>query len=92
MEGFWANEIVPQDLVELYSSPYVKAETEGEATYYGHGLWIDLQPDGQPEVYITGGDPVSFRSSGSETLVSRSPCFQTRRMVPGQYYGTSGTP
>jgi len=55
---------VPQDLVELYATPYVKAETEGEATYAGHGLWVDLKPDGHPEVYMAGGDAgVSFWSS-----------------------------
>ena len=62
-KAFWASEIVPQDLVELYATPYVKAETEGEATYSGHGLWIDLEPDGHPEVYMAGGDAgVSFWS------------------------------
>jgi CubicO group peptidase (beta-lactamase class C family) len=63
-QAFWASEIVPQDLVELYATPYVKAETDGEARYYGHGLWIAIEPDGQPEVYIIGGDAgVSFWSS-----------------------------
>ena len=62
--AFWANQIVPHDLVRLYTTPYVKAGTEGDGIFYGHGLWIDLEPDGQPEVYITGGDAgVSFRSS-----------------------------
>jgi len=63
-KAFWNNEILPQDLVEMYAAPYVKAETEGEGAYYGHGLWIDLGPGGQPEVYFVGGDAgVSFRSS-----------------------------
>jgi CubicO group peptidase (beta-lactamase class C family) len=63
-KAFWGNEIVPQNLVEIYTTPYVKAEKEGDGTYYGHGLWIDLRPDRQPEVYMTGGDAgVSFRSS-----------------------------
>lgn len=63
-KAFWANDILPQDLVELYATPYVKAESEGEATCYGHGLWLDLAPEGQPEVYIQGGDAgVSFKSS-----------------------------
>lgn len=62
--SFWANEIVPQDLVELYTTPYMKAETEGEATYHGYGLWIDWEQGGRPEVYMVGGDAgVSFRSS-----------------------------
>lgn len=63
-QAFWANEIVPQELVELFATPHVRAGTEGEDTYYGHGLWIDLAAEGQPEVYMTGGDAgVSFRSS-----------------------------
>ena len=50
--------------MEVYATPYVKAETEGDATYSGHGLWIDLEPDGHPEVYMAGGDAgVSFWSS-----------------------------
>lgn len=63
-KAFWENEILPQDLVEVYTTPYMKAETEGEDTYYGHGLWINTKPGGQPEVYIIGIDAgVSFRSS-----------------------------
>jgi len=63
-KAFWANEIVPQNLVELYATPYVKAESEGEGIYYGHGLWLDLGTAGRPEVYIMGGDAgISFRSS-----------------------------
>jgi CubicO group peptidase (beta-lactamase class C family) len=63
-KAFWENAIVPEDLVELCATPYVKAETEGEDTYCGYGLWIDMEPGEQPEVYITGGDAgVSFRSS-----------------------------
>ncbi len=63
-KAFWGNEIVPPDLVEIYATSYVKAETEGESLYYGHGLWINMGPDGQPEIYMTGGDAgVSFRSS-----------------------------
>jgi CubicO group peptidase (beta-lactamase class C family) len=63
-EAFWGNAIVPHDLVELYATPYVKAETEGADTYGGHGLWIDIGPRGQQEVFMTGGDAgVSFRSS-----------------------------
>jgi CubicO group peptidase (beta-lactamase class C family) len=63
-KAFWNNEILPPDLVEIFAAPYVKAETEGKDTYYGHGLWMDMPPGGQPEVYIIGGDAgVSFRSS-----------------------------
>ena len=63
-KAFWSNQIIPHDLVSLYATPHVKAETEGETTYYGHGLWINTKTMGQPEVYIVGGDAgVSFRSS-----------------------------
>jgi len=55
-KAFWGNEILPRELVEVYAAPYVKAETEGEGRYYGHGLWIDVDPSGQPEVYMTGWD------------------------------------
>lgn len=62
--AFWKYEIIPQDLVETYATPYVKVETEGKDTYHGHGLWVDMESAGQPEVYIIGGDAgVSFRSS-----------------------------
>jgi len=62
--AFWRGEIVPQALVEIYATPYVKAETEGEHTYYGHGLWIREGVGGTYVIYIMGGDAgVSFKSS-----------------------------
>jgi CubicO group peptidase (beta-lactamase class C family) len=62
-QAFWDYLILPQELVELYTTPYVKAETEGEHTYYGHGLWIQARPGEQPETYLLGGDAgVSFKS------------------------------
>ena len=39
-KAFWGYEIVPKALVDIYVQPYVKAGTQGEHTYYGHGLWI----------------------------------------------------
>jgi CubicO group peptidase (beta-lactamase class C family) len=61
--AFWGYEIVPKELVELYATPYVKAETTREHTYYGHGLWICEGTGRTPEVYITGYDAgVSFKS------------------------------
>lgn len=62
--AFWAHEILPRELVEVYAAPYVKAETEGEDTYWGHGLWIkNMDVEGSSEVYTTGCDAgVSFRS------------------------------
>jgi CubicO group peptidase (beta-lactamase class C family) len=63
--AFWRHEIVPEALVEIYTAPYVHAETEGEhSRYYGHGLWINENGRGGRNVYIRGGDAgVSFESS-----------------------------
>ena len=64
-KAFWGNEILPKELVEVYGTPYLKAEAEGEHLYYyGHGLWIEENTGRLPEVYIQGGDAgVSFKSS-----------------------------
>jgi CubicO group peptidase (beta-lactamase class C family) len=63
-KAFWEYEIIPKELVEIYATPYVKAETEGNQTYYGHGLWLSKEAGQQWEVYITGYDAgVSFKSS-----------------------------
>ena len=63
--AFWRHEILPEALVELYTTPYIHAETHDEYTrYYGHGLWIDETARGGRDVYIRGGDAgVSFESS-----------------------------
>jgi CubicO group peptidase (beta-lactamase class C family) len=61
--AFWAYELLPKELVEIYAQPYVKAKTEGEHTYYGHGLWIYEDESRNREEYITGCDAgVSFKS------------------------------
>jgi CubicO group peptidase (beta-lactamase class C family) len=62
-KAFWAAEIVPSEMVEIYATPYIKAESEGDGTYYGHGLWINMATDAKPEVSMIGGDAgVSFLS------------------------------
>ena len=62
--AFWANEILPQELVEIYATPYVSTETQGTFTHYGHGLWIGEKPRGQLKICIMGQDAgVSFWSS-----------------------------
>ena len=62
--AFWGYEILPKELVDIYVQPYVKAETEGEHTYYGHGLWTCEGEGRNREEYITGCDAgVSFKSS-----------------------------
>jgi CubicO group peptidase (beta-lactamase class C family) len=63
-KAFWGYEILPKELVDIYIQPYVKAETEGEHKYYGHGLWIFEDESQNREEYITGCDAgVSFNSS-----------------------------
>jgi CubicO group peptidase (beta-lactamase class C family) len=63
-EAFWGFEILPKALVEIYTQPYMKAETKREHTYYGHGLWIYEDEGQNREEFITGCDAgVSFRSS-----------------------------
>ena len=63
-KAFWENKILPRELVEIYATPYIKAESEGKHTYSGYGLWINQAGEGLPEVYITGCDAgVSFWSS-----------------------------
>jgi len=63
-QAFWGYEIVPKELVDLYTQPYVKAETKHAHTYYGHGLWICEDEGRNREEYITGSDAgVSFKSS-----------------------------
>lgn len=39
--AFWDHRIVPEDLVAEFTAPFVKAESEGEHIYSGHGLWIE---------------------------------------------------
>ena len=63
-KAFWGYQILPKELVEIYAQPYIKAETEGKHTYYGHGLWICEKEGRNREEYITGCDAgVSFMSS-----------------------------
>jgi CubicO group peptidase (beta-lactamase class C family) len=63
-KAFFDGQILSQELVEMYSRPSVKAESEGENVYYGYGLWIREDESKNREVYILGGDAgVSFKSS-----------------------------
>jgi CubicO group peptidase (beta-lactamase class C family) len=72
--AFWSYQILPEEMVNIYALPHVKAVTEADHNYYGHGLWIYEADDQNREEYITGGDAgVSFRSSvnrGKELLVT----------------------
>jgi CubicO group peptidase (beta-lactamase class C family) len=62
-QAFWAAEIIPHDLVELYTTPAIQAESEGDGSYYGHGLWINMAADRKPVIAMIGGDAgVSFLS------------------------------
>src|SRR5262245_43616576 len=61
--AFWGYEIVQEELVEIDARPYVKARTEDEQRYYGHGLWISEDEGRTREAYITGCDAgISFKS------------------------------
>jgi CubicO group peptidase (beta-lactamase class C family) len=61
-ELFWAGEIISPDLVHTFSQPFSTVVTEGENTYYGHGMWI-YKTGNVLEEYITGFDAgVSFES------------------------------
>lgn len=62
--AFWAYQIVPAELVAAFTRPSIRAEVEGEAIYYGHGVWINQTPHQPVEIYMLGGDAgVSFRSA-----------------------------
>jgi CubicO group peptidase (beta-lactamase class C family) len=62
-KAFWSYEILPKALVEISAQPYARAKTQGEHTYYGHGLWICEDEGQNREIYITGCDAgVSFKS------------------------------
>jgi CubicO group peptidase (beta-lactamase class C family) len=63
-KAFWGYKILSKELVELYTRPQVKAEGEGGNTYYGYGLWIRDDENGDREEYFVGCDAgVSFKSS-----------------------------
>ena len=60
-KAFWGYAIVPKALVEIYTQPYVQAETEGK--HAGHGLWICEDQGRNREEYISGCDAgASFQS------------------------------
>jgi CubicO group peptidase (beta-lactamase class C family) len=62
-KAFWGYQILSKELIEIYVQPYVKAETEGEHTYYGYGIWICEEEGRNREEYIIGCDAgVSFMS------------------------------
>jgi CubicO group peptidase (beta-lactamase class C family) len=62
-KAFFDYQIISKELVDIYTKPSVKVESEGENIYYGHGVWIRQNDDQNREVYILGGDAgVSFRS------------------------------
>lgn len=62
-DAFFKYQILSKDLTELYIKPYVKAESEGENIYYGHGIWL-RKGEKLLEEYIVGCDAgVSFKSA-----------------------------
>lgn len=73
-DAFWGYEILSQEMVEIYTRPYSKAESEGPHEYYGHGIWIHDGDAWGHETYITGCDAgVSMKSGvirATDTLVT----------------------
>jgi len=62
--AFFGGALLPRDLVDTFTRPFVRAEMEGKDLRYGHGLWVREPPDGPREIFITGCDAgVSFRSA-----------------------------
>jgi len=73
-DAFWGYEILSQAMVEIYTHPYSKVESEGPHKHYGHGIWIHESEDRGRETYITGCDAgVSMKSGlmhATDTLVT----------------------
>jgi CubicO group peptidase (beta-lactamase class C family) len=62
-DSFFKYKILSKDMTDLFVKPYIKAETEGVSTYYGHGIWLYEGAELREE-YIEGCDPgVSFKSA-----------------------------
>jgi hypothetical protein len=50
-------------LVEIFTTPFVEASSEGADKFYGHGIWIRKGAGLNTEEYIVGEDSgVSFYS------------------------------
>ncbi len=73
-DAFWGYRLLSQELVEVYTQPYAKVESEGPHEHYGHGIWIHDGDDRGREPYIIGCDAgVSMRSGvirATDTLVT----------------------
>ncbi len=61
--SFWKHEILPADLVELFTRSFIKAGDEDEHTYYGHGIWIFDDTRNHREYYSGCDAGVSFKST-----------------------------
>jgi CubicO group peptidase (beta-lactamase class C family) len=65
-DAFWDNKILSQEMVEIFTAPYVEATSEGANKYYGHGIWIRKGEGLDTEEYIIGEDAgVSFYSGNT---------------------------
>ncbi len=63
-DALFEYKIISKELTSLYLRPYIKAESEGENIYYGHGIWISKKEDKPIVEYIVGCDAgVSFKSA-----------------------------
>jgi CubicO group peptidase (beta-lactamase class C family) len=62
-KAFWEYRILPKELVDIYSRPHIRTDTEREDVYYGHSLWLIARDGQSSEVSFSGADAgVSFDS------------------------------
>ncbi|MCJ7552184.1 MAG: beta-lactamase family protein [Anaerolineae bacterium] len=62
-DAFWAYEILPEKIVNIFTKSHSEVGTEGKNIHYGHGIWIYDDGRGVREEYVEGCDAgVSFRS------------------------------
>jgi CubicO group peptidase (beta-lactamase class C family) len=65
-DAFFADRLMSRALRHIFLSPAVHAASQGPYTFYGHGIWLHLEPDSIPAYYIMGVDAgVSFMSKWS---------------------------
>jgi len=73
-DAFWGYKILSKEMVEIYTTPFVEARSEGADKFYGHGIWIRAGAGLDTEKYILGEDAgVSFYSGvtrAKDTLVT----------------------
>lgn len=65
---FWSalfsGTIISKELLEAFIEPYIKeSDDDDDTTYYGHGIWMNVNNGKRSHLYIEGCDAgISFRS------------------------------